>query len=144
MEEKERTRIVRELFRVSRLSMEAAELVLPKIRDQELRSQIERQHEAYQAAAEKSAELLRRNGLEPAGAGGLAERLLRGSVRLGTAWNRSPRQIARIAINGTTAAMMDLTRTMNRSADDDLESRKLAEEYLDAGQKDIDVLKKYL
>lgn len=144
MQEKERTRILRELFRVSRLSMEAAELVLPKIRDLELKSQIERQRDAYQAASEKSAELLRRNGLDPAGAGGMAERLLRGSVRLGTAWSRSPRQIARIAIDGTAAAMMDLTRTMDRSADDDLESRKLAEQYLDAGQRDIDRLRKYL
>ena len=144
MLEKERAGIVRELFRVSRLSMEVSELVLPKVGDRELKSQIERQRDAYRAAAEKSAELLRRNGLEPREAGGLSRRLLRGSVRLGTALNRSPRQIARIAIDGTAAAMTDLKRAMGRSADDNPESRRLAEQYLGAGQRDIDRLRKYL
>lgn len=144
MQNKKRTEILRELSRVSRLSMEAAELVLPSVRDRELRERIERQMESYRETAEKSAELLRGYGLAPAEAGGLTRRAVRGSVKLGIARNKSPRRIARIALNGTAAAMADLARTMDLSADDDPEGRKLAEKYLDAGQKDIDHLRKYL
>ena len=140
----ERAQILRELLRISRLSTEAAEIVLPRVRDEGLRAQIERQQAEYRSAEEKSKELLRRSGLEPVERNGLLERALRGSVRMDAALNRNPRHFAQLAINGTATALNDLTRTMERSPDDDLESRKFAEEYLDAGQRDIESLKKFL
>mgnify|MGYP000887682480 CR=1 FL=1 len=144
MQNRKENGILRELFRLSRLSMETAELVLPSVRDRELKEQIERQLEGYRTAAEKSAELLRRHGVEPAEAGGLVRRAVRNSVRLGVARNRSSRRIAQLGVKGTTAAMADLTRAMDRFADGDPQSRKIAEEYLDAGQKSVDRLRKYL
>ena len=140
----EQAQILGELLRISRLSMEAAEIVLPRVRDEGLRAQIERQQAEYRSAEERSKELLRRSGLEPAERNGLLERAVRGSVRMDAALNRNPRHFAQLAINGTATAMADLTRTMNRSADDDLESRRFAEEYLGAGQRAIESLKKFL
>lgn len=133
-----------ELLRISRLSMEAAEMVLPAIRDENLKFQVERQREGYRTAAQRSAEILRRNGIEPAGDSGLMERVLRSSIKTDTLWNKSTSHIAQIAIHCTEAAMKDLVRTMDQSADDGVESQKLAEEFLDAGQKNIEHLKGYL
>ncbi|QAT49753.1 hypothetical protein EQM14_08185 [Caproiciproducens sp. NJN-50] len=141
---KKRNLITAELLRVSRLSMEAAELVLPVIRDENLKYQVERQREAYRTAAARSAELLRKNGLDPIEQPDLMERVLRGSIKTDTFWNKSAPHIAQIAIHCTDAAMKDLAKTMNLSADEGTESRKLAEEFLDAGQRNIDLLKQYL
>ncbi|QNK41142.1 hypothetical protein [Caproicibacter fermentans] len=142
--DKKRNLIVNELFRVSRLSMEAAELVLPLVKDESLKYQVQRQQELYHSTAAKSAEILRRNGLHPEEEPGLMERVLRDSIKMDTSWNKSSPHIAQIAIHCTDAAMKDLVKSMNRSADDDTESRKLAEEYLTESQKNIELLKMYL
>jgi len=136
--------ITGELLRVSRLSMEAAELVLPVIHDESLKCEVERQREAYLTTAERSARFLRKNGLDPIEQPDLMARVLRGSIKADTSWNKSTPHIAQIAIHCTDAAMKDLIRTMNQSADDGTESRKLAEEFLDTGQRNIDFLKQYL
>lgn len=141
---KKRNLVTGELYRVSRLSMEAAELVLPMIRDENLKNQVEQQREAYRITAARSAALLRRNGLEPAGQADLMERVLRNSIKADTSWNKGAPHIAQIAIHCTDAAMNDLVKAMNQSADEEVASRKLAEEFLDAGQRDIDLLKQYL
>lgn len=144
IQKKKRNLITAEVLRVSRLSMEAAELVLPVIRDENLKDQVERQREAYRTTAVRSEELLRRNGLDPIEQPDLMERVLRGSIKADTSWNKSVPHIAQIAIHCTDAAMKDLTKTMNQSADDGTEGLKLAEEFLDAGQRNIDLLKQYL
>lgn len=136
--------ITGELLRVSRLSTEAAELVLPVIHDENLKLQVERQRQEYLTTAARSAELLRRNGLEPTEHPDLMERVLHGSIKADTSWNKSTPHIAQIAIHCTDAAMKDLIRTMNQSADEGTESRRLAEEFLDTGQRNIDLLRQYL
>lgn len=141
---RKRNRIAGELFRVARLSMEAAELVLPVIQSGDLKAQVERQREAYRSTAGRSAAILRKCGLEPVEKQGLMDRVLRQSIQADTAWDKSAPHIAQIAIHCTGAAMKDLTKTMNRFGDEDTESRRLAEEYLDHGQKSIDLLKRYL
>lgn len=145
MEQKRKAnRIASELFRIARLSVEAAELVLPVIQDKNLKAQVKRQREAYCSTAGRSAAILRKCGLEPAEKQGLMDRVLRRSLQADTAWDKSAPHIAKIAIHCTGAAMKDLTKTMNRFGDEDTESRRLAEEYLEHGQKDIDLLKRYL
>jgi hypothetical protein len=143
-QKRKRNRIPGELLRVSRLSMEAADLVLPVIRDENLKYQVQRQREAYRIAAERSAEILRKNGFTPYEKPDFMERILRGSIKADTSWNKSDPQIAKIAIHCTDAAMKDLIKTMNQSADGGTDSRKLAENFLDAGQRDIELLKQYL
>ena len=133
-----------ELFRISRLSMEAAELIMPMIHDEEMMLQVNRQLETYRTIAERSADILRKNGLDPAEKTGLTEWLLRKSIKIDTSWNKSTSQLAKIAIHCTDAAMKDLVKTMDKTANDDLESSILAEKYLDEGQKDIDFMEKYL
>lgn len=141
---RKRNPIAAEVLRVSLLGMEAAELVLPAIRDENLKYQVERQREAYRTTAARSEALLRRNGLDPIEQPDLMERVLRGSIKADTSWNKSVPHIAQIAIHCTDAAMKDLTKTMNQTADDGTEGLKLAEEFLDAGQRNIDLLKQYL
>lgn len=142
--EKKRAVVAAELFRISKLSAETADLVLPMIKDETLKTQVLRQRASYRASALKSAELLKRNGLNPSEKAGLMERAFKQFVQADTAWDKSTRRIAKLAADCTAAAMKDLAKTMDRSGGDDTESRRLAEEYLDAGQKDMDFLKKFL
>lgn len=141
---KEKNRVIMELFRVSRASMEAAEFILPLVRDEDLKSQIARQRERYQNAAEKARQTLLENGLEPEKESGLAERAMFHYLQMTTAWTRNTHHLAVLAISGSEAAMSDLTKKMNRSADETAEARRFAEEYLNAEQRNIDSLKKYL
>ena len=133
-----------ELWRISRLSMEAAELVMPMIENHDFKFQVKHQLETYRAIAVQSAEILERNGLNPNEKTGFIDRILRHSIKIDTSWNKDTSHLAQIAIHCTDAAMKNLVKAMNQSPDDNLEIRKLAEQYLDEAQRDLDSLKKYL
>ncbi|MFU0833456.1 MAG: DUF892 domain-containing protein [Oscillospiraceae bacterium] len=132
------------LFWVSRLSMEAAEQIMPMIRDETMKLQVSRQLETYRTIAARSAEILQKYGLDPVEKAGLMDWLLRKSIEMDTSWNQSTSHLAKIAIHCTDAAMNNLIKTINKTAADDLEINILAEKYLDEGQKDIEFLKKYI
>ena len=139
----ERMRVVSEIYRISKMGMEAAEIILPKVHEEELKSRIAGERESYRNFAEKSAEILRKNGAEPGTRRRIRERLLRGYVDFGTLVNKSPQHISGLMISGKVMGMMDITKMMNRSAES-FENIRLAEEYLDAEQRDVDLLGKYL
>lgn len=132
-----------ELLRVSWLSMEAAEQIMPMIRDEKMMFQVSRQLETYRNIAARAAEILRKNGLDPVEKTGLMDWMLRKSIKMDTSWNKSTEHLAQIAIHCTGAAMKDLVKAMNKTTDD-VEINMLVEKYLDEGEKNIEFLKKYV
>ena len=139
----ERMRVVSEIYRISKMGMEAAEIILPKVREEELKSRIAGERENYWNFAERSAEILRKNGAEPETRRRMRERFLHGYVDFGTLMNKSPQHISGMMISGKVMGMMDVTKVMNRNAES-FENMRLAEEYLDTEQRNVDLLSKYL
>lgn len=133
-----------ELLRISRFSTEAAELIMPMIRDKNMELQVSHQLKTYRTIAEQCANILRKSGLNLAEKTGLMDWMLQQLIKMDTAWNQSDSHLARIVIHCTDAAMKNLMKAMNQTANDDLESHMLVEKYLDEGQKDIDFMEKYL
>lgn len=133
-----------ELYRISKLSMEAAELVMPVIQDEALRNQVDLQFQQYRALKKKSYEILRQNGMLPNDTDDLMEIVLHTSIKADMKWNKSVSNVAQIAIYCTGAVMKDLIKTMDYSDDNDTKSRRLAEEYLYTSQKNMEQLSKYL
>lgn len=133
-----------ELYKISRMGMEASEIVLPKVESDELRERIERQKAGYKSFAERSGEFLRQSGKEPPEERGVEKLMLRGSARLGTLLNRSSAHIAEMMINGSAMGIISMTKALNRSSGEDGPAKELAGKYLASEQTNIDELKKHL
>lgn len=142
--ERKKIRIADELYKISRMGMEATEIVLPKVGDDGLKEQVERQNAAYKSLAQRSEEILRQSGETPKEGRSAAKWMLRSSARLGTLLNKSSTHIAEMMINGSAMGIVNVTKTLNRSADEDGPSKELAGEYLAEEQRNIDSLKKHL
>ena len=142
--ERRKVRLADELYRISRMGMEATEIVLPKVEDDELRERIAHQNAGYKSFAERSKDLLRKSGKEPEEERGVAKLMLRGSARLGTLLNRSSGHIAELMINGSAMGIIEMTRKLNRSSGEDGQAKELAGEYLATEEKNIESLKKHL
>lgn len=140
----ERIRIADELYQISKMGMEAAEIILPKVRSRELKEQLAERRDNFRSFANRSREILEENGASPDDKRKMRERFLRGYVDIGTLLNRSAEHISQMMISGTLMGMMDISRAVNHNPDDSLESIQLAEEYLSREQQYVDRMSKYL
>lgn len=142
--ERKKIRLADELYKISRMGMEATEIVLPKVGDDGLKEQIERQNSGYKSLVQRSEELLRQSGETPPEERSVEKWMLRGSTRLGTLLNKSSPHIAEMMINGSAMGILNVTKTLNRSPGEEGQAKELAGEYLAEEQRNIDSLKKHL
>lgn len=140
----DRSRVLNELFRVSKMGMEASEIILPRTHGRGLSGQIKRQDEVYINLMEKSRALLKRQGEEPESVKKSVQNMLRGAVRADTLFRREPQHIAELMVRGATMGVVGVTKAMNHAPDCDTQTRKMAEEYVAAEERNIDRLKGFL
>lgn len=141
---KDRSKVLNELYKISRMGMEASEIILPRVERKDLSEQIKRQDETYINLMEKTCAMLKEGGEAPVSGDAGAEAMLRGSVRTNTFFRRDSAHIARLMINGTNMGIIGMTHVMNHTPDCDVKTKKLAEDYLKNEEQNVDKLKKFL
>ena len=72
--------LLEEVYKATTMGVTATDILLPKVEDQALRSQIERQRNNYQGMASKARELLENEGRTPAKAAVPCKRLCCGAA----------------------------------------------------------------
>lgn len=140
----DRSRVLNELFKVSKMGMEASEIILPRTHGRDLSEQIKRQDENYINLMEKSRAMLKLQCEQPTGVKKNVQNMLRGAVRANTFLRHDPQHIAEIMVRGATMGVVGITKVLNHTPDCDVKTRKMAEEYLSSEEQNIDRLKKYL
>lgn len=140
----DRSRMLNELYRVSKMGMEASEEVLLRTRGDGLREQIKKQDEKYINLMEKSAALLKQQHEQPVGVSQGTQNMLRGAVKANTFFQHNPQHIAELMVRGTTMGIVDVTKVLNHTPDCDVKTRKLAEAYINTEEQNVDSLKRFL
>lgn len=142
--ENENVNLLDEIYKATKMGLKATQMIIPKVHNEPLREQIERQGENYKGMAVKAKEMLRNTGRMPRGVDEMKEAMLWGSIQVNTMMNKKPVHIAEIMISGTTMGIIDMTKKLNQLDTADAGSKKLAEEYIANEQKNIEELKKHL
>jgi hypothetical protein len=122
--------LLEEIYKATKMGMEATQLVIPKIHNSDLKEDIEAQCDSYAEFAEKSERMLKQNHKEPDKQNPLQKATLWGAIELNTLANTSTEHIAEIMINGTTMGIVDLTKKLNELDEVDAGSKKLAMEWV--------------
>lgn len=138
------TQLLKEIYEASAMGMEATKLVLPKVTDESLRGDIERQAQKYKGLAVKTEKMLAKQGETPDAEPAMKKAMLWGSVQMNTLVDSSPTHIAEMMISGTTMGIIDMTKKLNQLDEADAGAKKLAEEYIQGEQKNIELLKQHL
>lgn len=140
----DRSKLLNELFNISKIGMEASEIILPRTQGKGLREQIRRQDENYINRMEKARALMKTNGAQPTGVGENFQRMLRNAVRVHTFLRHDPQHIAELMVRGTGMGVVKMKEVMNHTPDCDTKTRKYAEDCLRAEELNIDRLKRFL
>lgn len=141
---KENQNLLNEIYKATKMGLDATKLVIPKVEDESLRSDMEQQAKNYKGMNNKAKAMLREDGRLPEDRGPIKKALLWSSVNLNTMMNKKPDHIAEIMINGTTMGIIDMTKKLNQLDYADAGAKQLAEDYLTNEQQNIEIMKKHL
>ncbi|MDF1495912.1 hypothetical protein [Caproiciproducens sp. CPB-2] len=140
----ENATLLEEIYQATKMGLEATQLIIPKIQNPRLRTEIEDQALRYQDMGAKAKRMLHADGRMPGAEKTMQKAMLRGSIRINTMVDQTPSHIARLMMNGTAMGIKGITKNLNRLDGADTEVKKLAEDYIINEQKNIDELKKHL
>lgn len=102
--------LLEEIYKATKMGLEATQLIIPKVHDKSLRAQIEQQGKNYKGMNAKAKSMLREDGRLPDDDGSLKDTMLRGSIKMSTFVNKKSSHIAEMMINGTTMGIVDMTK----------------------------------
>jgi hypothetical protein len=140
----DRSKVLNELYKISKLGMEASEIVIPHLRNRSLSSQIKHHDERYINLMEKSRALLKQQSEEPKGVRKDMQAMLTGAVKAELFMRNTPQHVAEMMIQGANMGIIGMTKVLNHAPDCDAKTRKIAEEYIAAEEQNIDRLKRFL
>ena len=133
MEElKKESEIIAEIYRNAQLALTSISDILPEVEDVAIKEEILRQHEEYEKICSKAAELAHKFDVDVKEPNPMKKAMMWGAIKMGTASDNSPQNIAQMMIRGTVNGITSLRTSLTDSSQymDD-EVRKLLEELIE-------------
>ncbi|MCH3971899.1 MAG: hypothetical protein LKE53_03875 [Oscillospiraceae bacterium] len=138
----ENTEILDEVYKVCSMGAQAADLLLPKVEDSNMRNQIMSQLGNYEETERRAKKLLTNKGKAPKeGSKPMQKAMLWGGIQMNTLADSSAGHLAEMMIQGTEMGIVDLQKRLNDLPEADSDSRKLAEDLIREEEKSIEQLK---
>lgn len=137
--------LLEEVYKAGSMGKQAAELLLPKVQDPRMRTQLQRQRDNYEGMAGKARQMLGNAG-HGAGKGTspMQKAMLWGNVQMSTLTDSSTSHIAQMLVQGCSMGIVDVRKRLNELPQADSDARKLAEEFVQGEQHSIENLKALL
>lgn len=136
--------LLEEIYHATKMGLEATQVILPKVKDDDLKDDVRMQRDCYEDFADKSEKMLKKSGKMPEEKSAMKKATLWGAIQLNTLADTTTEHIAEIMINGTTMGIVDMTKKLNDLDDSDAGAKKLALDYIKSEEEHIDALKKHL
>ena len=136
--------VYREIQRNTEMAMKAIDTIADKVYDDQLSMQIARQSLKYSEIHDKAYEKLLQYRAEPYHANHLSNMMLTGAINSNTLLNTSTGHLAEIMIKGSNNNMVALNKVLNRNEEAGEQPLSLARQLLDAEEKNVERLKRYL
>ncbi len=131
MEAKKSEEILAEIYRNCQLALESISDILPEIDDEELKAEIERQHEEYEKICGKAACIAKNKALELKEPNPMKKAMMWGSIKMNTLTDNSRSHIAEMMVQGTVMGITALKTSLSDQApDDDEEITALLKELI--------------
>ncbi len=146
MEEiKKDSEILAEIYRNAQLGITSISDILPEIEDEAIKEEVLREHEEYEKICSRAASLARKYDLELKEPNPVKKAMMWSAIKMGTASDNSPSNIAQMMIKGTVQGITSLKTSLSESERVmDEEVKTLLCELIDVEEKFEEKLKSFL
>lgn len=128
----------------ARTGYDAANQLLARTEDDEMRSELASERDYYRDAARDAEEKLRKLGEKADGKGPLARAGMWAGIRMNTMTDRTSSHLADIVIQGATMGVIDTTKARNEFPDADPDAQDAASRFITRQQDAIERMKEFL
>jgi formiminotetrahydrofolate cyclodeaminase len=138
------TDILNSLYENISMGESAVKKVLPKVKDNALKSELQREFRDYKNQCNNIAAQLKAENHKPAGAGWWTKAMSSAGIAFNCAKDSSSQHIAEMMIQGTNMGVIKINKALNAATDASPKVVQEAKNILENQQKYIDNLKTYL
>ena len=128
--------ILAEIYRNAQLAIQSIVDILPEVENEEIRTEILKEHEVYEDISARASMLARDKGIELKEPNPFKKAMMWGSIKMSTLTDNSRSHIAEMMIQGTVMGITALKKSLGElapEADEDI--RALAQEFLDMEER---------
>ena len=138
------TELINTVYRESKMGLNAIHNVIGKVYDENLALDLNKQAARFSKLEEKAAEILIENGEMPRSISPLEKAKIWAAMQASTVMNTSTGHIAEMMIKENSAEIIDVFKTVKRNKNISSEGMEIANELMDFGEKNINILKSYI
>ena len=136
--------VLAEIYRNSQLALQSISNILPETEDEELRKEIETQHDHYEKISGRACMLAKDRNIELKEPNPVKKAMMWGSIKMSTLTDASRAHIAEMMIQGTVMGITALKKTAGEADCSDQEICSLLQEFISLEEKFEKKLKTYL
>ena len=109
---KKDSEIIAEIYRNAQLALTSISDILPEVEDVAIKEEILRQHEEYEEVCSKAAELAHKFDVDVKEPNPMKKAMMWSAIKMGTANDNSPQNIAQMMIRGTVNGITSLRTSL--------------------------------
>ncbi len=109
---KKDSEIIAEIYRNAQLALTSISDILPEVDDVAIKEEILRQHEEYEKVCSKAAELAHKFDVDVKEPNPMKKAMMWSAIKMGTANDNSPQNIAQMMIRGTVNGITSLRTSL--------------------------------
>lgn len=114
MEElKKENEVIAEIYRNAQLALTSIADILPDVEDVDVKAEILRQHEEYERICSEAASLAHKYDVEVKEPNPVKKAMMWSAIKMGTATDNSPQNIAQMMIRGTVTGITSLRTSLS-------------------------------
>lgn len=136
--------LLEKTYKNAKTGITAIESVMDKASNQEFSQVLHQQLKDYQDIASKTQEQLEKHNAIIKDLTLIEKTMMKGNIKMNTMKDSSDSHIANMVIKGSTMGITQMTALLNDKTDTDGFSAKIAQEFIEKEQKNIEIMKSYL
>ena len=136
--------VLAEIYRNCQLALQSISNILPEAEDEEIRKEMESEHEGYEKISGKACVIAKNRGIELKEPNPMKKMMMWGSIKMSTLTDGSRAHIAEMMIQGTVMGITSLKTTQSKAECTDEEICELLREFIALEEKYEKRLKAFL
>ena len=136
--------VLAEIYRNCQLALQSISNILPEAEDEEIRKEMQSEHEGYEKISGKASVIAKNRGIELKEPNPMKKMMMWGSIKMNTLTDGSRAHIAEMMIQGTVMGITSLKTTESKAECTDEEICELLREFIALEEKYEKRLKSFL
>jgi hypothetical protein len=143
-ENKRTAEFLNKVYQNAQMASDSITTVSQKVKDKNLLSDLQTQHQQYTAISSKATTELANENQLPEDSNIMQQAMTWGGIQLNTAFDKTPDHIAEMMIQGSTMGIIDMSRTLKQYNDIPQNIKALGYELITVEENNVQRMKSYL